>query len=216
MGNDPTRRTGDPAAVHREPGEGRVQPGGNPRLPQAREREEGGPAPPTQASYRLLDELLRRGEAQAIGRQLGITLQTVRNWCHPRARLEPTGTGRYNPLDALQTLVATWAARDGTLARGQRLAQWVAQLCGGVFVPAPPGPPGDLHAGLEVLTAVLGSVSDLLAALHASGAFRGGSPVPRRDVERIETSALTAAGAMLRLVRWLARQGKTPVPPVDR
>ncbi len=206
--------TGHPVTEHRGMRDLRDQRReGNPRTPPG---EGGGPARPIQASYRLLDELLRRGEAEAIGRQLGITFQTVRNWCHPRARLEPTGTGRYNPLDALQTLVETWAERDGTLDRGQRLAQWVAQLCGGVFVPAPPGPPGDLHSGGGQLCTVLGTVSELLAALHASGVLQGVSPVPRRDLERIETAGRGCAGAILRLVRWLGPHGGPRTPSGDR
>ncbi len=143
----------------------------------ARERG-GGPAPPTQASYRLLDKRLRRGEAQAIARSLGVTPQTVQGWCRPRGCLAPTGTDRSNPLDAIQGLVATWVAREGTLSRGQGLAQRAAQRGGGLFVPDPGRPPGDLQSSVGRLRTGLRMSGDLLARVHASGGVQRGPAGP--------------------------------------
>ncbi len=124
---------------------------------------------PRPASYRVLEQLLRRGEAEAVARELGITHQTVRNWCRPRAREDPLGTGRHNPLDDLVALFRCWVARDGTWARPHRLTRWLAAVCGGAFVEAPPDvfaawrpPEAQLAEAVQQFAAFLAALSACL------------------------------------------------------
>ncbi len=124
---------------------------------------------PRPATYCVLEQLLRRGEAAAVARELGVTHQTVRNWCRPRAREDPTGTGRHNPLDDLVALFRCWVARDRTWARPQRLIRWLATVCGGAFVPAPPAvvpawrpPEAQLAEAVQQFAAFLAALSACL------------------------------------------------------
>lgn len=154
---------------------------------------------PRPASYRVLEQLLRRGEAEAVARELGLTPQTVRNWCRPREREDPNGTGRHNPLDDLLALCRCWVARDGTWERPQRLTRWLAACCGGAFVPAPPDLFAPRQAPATELAEAVAHFAAVLAALSAC-LPTGGLPPTRPRAEREGAVAEAAAALVSRLL----------------
>lgn len=82
----------------------------------------------------ILSDVLERGEAKIIAGKLQISQQYVTSWCR-EISLSRGLTGRRNPLDNLQAIVDVVAENDGCFGRCYPLAQYVAVMCGGYFVP---------------------------------------------------------------------------------
>ncbi len=147
---------------------------------------------PQPASHRLLEQLLRRGEAELVARQLGLTHQTVRNWCRPRQQEDPNGTGRHNPLDDLVALLRCWLEQDGTWERPHRLARWFSSCCGGAFVPLAARAQAEWVPPEELLAAAVEQFGAFLRAVSACeplvGARRAQSRA-ERDGEVTERAA---------------------------
>ncbi|GDY22500.1 hypothetical protein LBMAG56_38470 [Verrucomicrobiota bacterium] len=74
-------------------------------------------------SYELLQAIFEQHSAKAIAAHLNLSVPRVYQWAEAP---EPAGSGSANPLDRIAGLLA--ATRD------DRIASWICQHAGGVFV----------------------------------------------------------------------------------
>lgn len=74
-------------------------------------------------SYELLKEVIEKHGAKTVAAQIGLSVPRIYQWAQPP---EPLGSGATNPLDRIESLLS--ATQDN------RLADWVCQRAGGVFV----------------------------------------------------------------------------------
>lgn len=89
--------------------------------------------------WEVLNSILERGEADILGSRIpgGLTPQAVRNWCREPQSEGPNCTGRSNFLDVARIIIEMVRERDGEPKRAYPIADYVAGLLGGVFVPMP-------------------------------------------------------------------------------
>lgn len=85
--------------------------------------------------YQVMDNVLNRGDAVELARLLSVSPQHVRSWCRAPETEDEFATGRFGPLARIRTLISMIRDDDGVPDRAFPVAQYVAQLCKGTFVP---------------------------------------------------------------------------------
>ncbi len=157
-------------------------------------------------SWEVLDEVLKRGDAQELARRLSCSPQLIRSYCRPPETEDEFSTGKFNDLDRLRTLISMVIEDDGSPDRAFPIGSYLAGLLQGVFVPLP-------AACCEPDAEMMKKVSSVLAetgeAIEASRvAWFDNTPGKISNVERATCVAeiSEAITALVQLQRWIESQ----------
>ena len=122
-------------------------------------------------SHEVMREVLKKTSAKQIAAEMGLSLSLIYKWAEPPE--DDSGSGTGSPLDRVGHLIR--------ITRDARLAQWVAEQAGGVYIRNPQ----DLPVGQPLMPVTNDSVqefADMLATIAISSAD---SVITRDEAKKI-------------------------------
>jgi len=153
-------------------------------------------------TWLVLGSIFEHGEKVEVARRSGFPPGKWQRWTRePEDREDFTGSGRHNPLDTFSILAQFIREMDGNVKRFEPVAQYVANLSDGFFVPAPRKDFDEDEDIIEVAGEVMKECGETLVALRTGFEDRKFSV---DEVAKIEKEA-SEAQAALELVKNFAR-----------
>lgn len=157
--------------------------------------------------FEVMDEVLRRGDAQELSRILSCSAQLIRDWCRePAADGTCQSTGRYSPLSRIRALIGMISEDDGCHGRAHPIGHYVARLLGGLFVPMQ-------HKAVDPSSELFGYISGVLketaeAVESARIAWCEKTPgrVSSREAVSIRRECEEAMAALQMIIQWVNKQ----------
>lgn len=153
--------------------------------------------------YEVMNMVLERGDAVEAARRLSVSPQLVRSWCRPPETEDEYATGKFGPLARLRTIISMIAEDDGSSDRAVPIAQYIANLCGGVFVPLPPTskqPDSDLMAEFSN---ILKETGEAIEAARKAWFENTPGMITEKELGDCSAEIKEAVVAILQFERWI-------------
>ncbi len=153
--------------------------------------------------YEIMDEVLNRGDAVELARQLSCSPQLVRAWCRPPETDDEFSTGKFGPLARLRTLITMVKDDDGQSDRAFPVGSYISRLLGGIFVPLPPACNGRDSEFIHRVSAVLKETSQAVEEVRLAWCENSPGIINQKEALLCRNEINEAIGAMVLLRDWL-------------
>jgi len=114
-----------------------------------------------------MEAVLNRGDAVELARLLSDSPELIRAWCRPPEMEDEFSNGKFGPHARLRTLITMIKEDDGSPERAYPIAQYVASLLSGVFVPMPASSRTDDDALIRRIFDVMRETADAIEKSRA-------------------------------------------------
>ncbi len=161
-------------------------------------------------SYEIFDGILKRGDAKEIARLVGLTPQSIRNYCRaPETTEDFNATGRYNPLDFIRTLIHMIRDDDGSPARAYPLGNYIARMLCGVFIPLPQAQKGGVYSeATKHIANTLKEVMEFIEKLRKSCFEETPGKISEKELSDLEKESGEAIRAIIEAMEFVREQAK--------
>ncbi|MBU1233301.1 MAG: hypothetical protein KKD01_01235 [Proteobacteria bacterium] len=153
--------------------------------------------------YEVMDDVLKRGDAKELARQLSCSPQLIRSWCRAPETADDFSTGKFGPLARLRTLIAMVKDDDGIPDRAFPIGQYIARQLGGVFVPLPLMCNGGDSELMNRVSDVLKETAQAIEEVRAAWCEKSPGKIDQNEGLVCRNEIDEAIGAMVQLRNWL-------------
>jgi len=159
-----------------------------------------------QRPHTVIDEMLERGDAQALAVRFACSPQAVRNWCRePESSGSPGATGRPSPLQRVADIIDQIIDDDGSPARAYPVGRFIAACLGGVFVPMESAASIDSEF-FKYCSEIMRESSEAIEAARVAWCEVTPGKISRREAQQIARESQEAMAALYRLIQWVEQQ----------
>lgn len=156
--------------------------------------------------YEIMDEVLKRGDAVEVARQLSCSPQLVRAWCRPPETDDEFSTGKFGPLARLRTLITMVKDDDGKPDRAFPIGRYVSRLLGGIFVPLPPQCNGGDSELMNRVSSVLKETGQAVEEVRLAWCENSPGKIDQKEALVCRNEIDEAIGALVLLRDWLDKK----------
>ncbi len=156
--------------------------------------------------YEIMDEVLNRGDAVELARQLSCSPQLVRAWCRPPETDDEFSTGKFGPLARLRTLISMVKDDDGEPDRAFPIGRYISRLLGGIFVPLPAQCGGKDSELMARVSAVLKETGEAIEEVRVAWCETSPGVITPQEALLCRNEINEAVAAFVLLREWLDKE----------